>query len=373
MNASDDGTHPAASPIDAAGILYGTTSQGGAGCESGSSGSSGCGTVFSIGASGAERLLYSFKGGRDGRFPQASLIDVNGTFYGTTSQGGGLGCPDTGIGCGTVFSLTAQGAERVLHRFDGGADGSYPHAGVVDVNGTLYGTTSAGGAYGGGTVFSVSTTGEERVLHSFGNGADGRSPQAGLIDVNGTLYGTTSAGGGSGCGGIQYGCGTVFSVSTTGKERVLHRFGTGTDGRAPQAALIDVGGTLYGTTSAGGTGCAPSGCGTVFSVSTNGTERVLHEFESQTRRDGASSLASLVDVNGTLYGTTALGGTSGCGTVFSLSTAGAERVLYNLFPGGDCGTDLQPQPGLVYSKNTLYGVTTNEGFNGSGTVFALEL
>jgi uncharacterized repeat protein (TIGR03803 family) len=100
----------------------------------------------------------------------------------------------------------------VLYSFAGGSDGNGPHAGLVDVGGTLYGTTVWGGAYAttygehGGTIFSVTRGGKEKILHSFGSGTDGTAPYASLIDVNGTLYGTTLAGGTSGNG-------TVFALS----------------------------------------------------------------------------------------------------------------------------------------------------------------
>jgi uncharacterized repeat protein (TIGR03803 family) len=68
---------------------------------------------------------------------------------------------------------------------------------LIDVNGTLYGTTWTGGYYGGGTVYSISTSGAEKVLYSFRGGGDGASPESALIYVNGTLYGTTVNGGGS--------------------------------------------------------------------------------------------------------------------------------------------------------------------------------
>ena len=96
-------------------------------------------------------------------------------------------------------------ASRYLHSFGSGSDGGHPSASLLNVSGTLYGTTSLGGAYGKGTVFSMTLSGNERVLHSFGYGADGATPLAGLIDVKGTLYGTTSAGG-------TYGDGTVFAL-----------------------------------------------------------------------------------------------------------------------------------------------------------------
>jgi uncharacterized repeat protein (TIGR03803 family) len=192
---------------------------------------------------------------------------MNGALYGTTTEGGGLG--STHLCCGTVFSVTTTGKERVLHVFAGGSDGAYPQADLIDVDGTLYGTTTYGGAYGFGTVFSVTTDGTEKVLYSFGGGSDGEYPSAGLIDVKGTLYGTTTYGGSSSWCNFGYGCGTLFSVTTTGAEQVLHAFAGGSaDGANPHADLIDVNGTLYGTTFYGGPSCkrhgGVRGCGTVF-------------------------------------------------------------------------------------------------------------
>src|ERR1700693_5481660 len=90
----------------------------------------------------------------------------------------------------------AQSQETVLHSFSHGADGEDPAANLIDVNGTLYGTTYGGGTYGEGTVFSVDpASGAETVLHAFGQGMDGQAPAARVIDVNGTLYGTTFIGG----------------------------------------------------------------------------------------------------------------------------------------------------------------------------------
>jgi uncharacterized repeat protein (TIGR03803 family) len=76
------------------------------------------------------------------------LIDVGGTFYGTTAWGGANNL-------GTVFSVTPSGAETVVHSFQGGNDGANPVGGLLNLGGTLYGTTSAGGPYGGGTVFAI--------------------------------------------------------------------------------------------------------------------------------------------------------------------------------------------------------------------------
>jgi uncharacterized repeat protein (TIGR03803 family) len=327
-----DGTYPYANLVDVNGTLYSTTFRGG---------ERDAGTVFSISTAGIEQVLYSFAGGKDfdGGYPAAGLINVNGTLYGTTVYGGSSHH-------GTVFSIGTTGTERVLHSFEGGADGVEPEAGLVNVNGTLYGTTS-GGLHGDGTVFSITTTGTERVLYHFKGGTDGAGPYAGLIDVNGTLYGTTISGGGPSNNG------TVFSVSTTGTEHVLHRFAGATDGAQPEAGLLDVNGTLYGTTTYGG---GSTGGGTVFKIDTAGNEQVVHRFGSGA--DGWGPAASLVDVNGTLYGTTLYGGGNDKGTVFSISTTGTERVIYSF--GSTVGDGTNPEGALIAVNGALYG-TTDEG------------
>lgn len=245
---------------------------------------------------------------------------MRGTFYGTTYYGGVLHCP---MSCGVVYGI-GNGTEKVLHRFKSDFDGAWPGADLIEVKGRLYGTTINGGASncagGCGTVYSISTSGKEQVLYRFTGGSDGANPYAGLIEMNGKLYGTTSAGGGSGC--YNYGCGTVFSITTAGAENVLYRFKRSADGSQPAAGLIDVKGTLYGTTEYGGaSGCDGSGCGTVYSISPTGAEKVLHRFNGHS--GGAEPEANLIDVKGSLYGTTSTGGLDcykpfSCGIVFAL-------------------------------------------------------
>jgi uncharacterized repeat protein (TIGR03803 family) len=305
-----DGSNPFGTLIDVNGTLYGTTYQGG---------SFGQGVVFSITTSGAEKVLHNFKAGLDGTEPQGALIYLKGTLYGTTYQGGSYGC-----NCGTVYSISTTGTEKVLHSFQGSYDGSGPVAGLTDVNGRLYGTASGGGSSGGGTFYRVSTAGSLNVLYSFRGGPDASYPAAALIDVNGMLYGTTREGGSSKIGSTGHG--TVYSVSTRGSEKVLYSFcpkrPNCSDGWLPLAALINLNGTLYGTTYMGGaSGC---GCGVVYSVTLGGSEKVLHRFTSG--KDGAKPLAEFVDVNGTLYSTTTFGGGAGgsgcyggCGTVFAFT------------------------------------------------------
>jgi uncharacterized repeat protein (TIGR03803 family) len=367
-----DGYAPEASLIDLNGKLYGTTIRGGG---------SGNGTVFRITAGGNEKVLHSFAGRSDGRYPAAALIKVGGAFYGTTQSGGVVNCYPS-VACGTVFSMTASGTENVLYSFAGGSDGAFPDASMVNVNGALYGTTGIGGAYtsyfcpkGCGTVFSITLDGAEKVVHSFGAAGDGEAPAAGLIEVNGKLYGTTVYGG-------TYGSGTVFSITPGGKEKVLHSFAGGSDGAEPFASLIEVNGTLYGTTYTGGAKGCNLGCGTVFSITPSGTEKVMHNFGAGT--DGGGPVASLVELNGKLYGTTAYGGAyqhhcgSSClgagGTVFSLTLLGTEKVLHSFANGTDGSF---PGASLTNVGGTLYGTTENGGGlgcqsgAGCGTVFAL--
>jgi uncharacterized repeat protein (TIGR03803 family) len=124
-----------------------------------------------------------------------------------------------------------------------------------------------------------------KIMYSFTYGADGGLPTAGMIaDSSGNLYGTTSNGG-TGCGGY---CGAVFELGADGTLTVLHDF-TGDDGGDPEAPLIiDRNGNLFGTTFAGGTG-GRGGPGTVFKLSPDGVETVLHKFSGN---DGANPAAA---------------------------------------------------------------------------------
>ncbi len=237
-----DGNDPQAGLVDAGGTLYGTTYVGGA---------NNLGAVFAIGPSG-ESIVHSFAGA-DGAYPEASLIDVNGTLYGTTSAGTGASS------YGVVFAIGPSGFSTV-YRFQGSPDGGGPAADVAYGDGALYGTTSGGGAYGYGTVFKIPLTGSqagmEAVLYAFkgtANGqTDGQRPLAGVVYHDGTVYGTTYQGG-------AHGEGTIFSVSSTGVERVLHAFGaTSRDGFYPQADLMLYKKTLFGTTSNGGGQTSPA-------------------------------------------------------------------------------------------------------------------
>ena len=339
--------------------------------------------------------LYTFTGWADGYAPQSNLVfDAQGNLYGTTKFGGVvLPCPAGGhgacgnnvpLGEGTVFKVTPNGGEAVLHRFHflqihGVAsppttysnDGAFPEAGLVfDAQGNLYGTTLLGGDYDSGVVFKLTPNGTETLLYTFTGGADGGRPDVGLVfDAQGNLYGTTYQGG-------AYGGGTAFKLTPSGTETVLYNFTGGADGWGPMGALLlDGQGNLYGTTYEGGGSCTGGPCGAVFEVAPNGAETTLHTFTGYPN-DGASPAAGLAfDAQGNIYGTTVFGGAyqcsgyaAGCGTVFKISPNGTETVLYNFDEG--CGA--YPFSNIVFdAQGNLYGTTSAGGADDDGTIFEL--
>lgn len=261
-----DGAFPSAGVIeDAHGVAYGTTGQGGTGPCGG-----GCGTIYSLDKSGKVTILHSFTG-PDGAYPSAAIImDSAGSWYGTTRSGGANKfCPEE-EGCGTVFKLDANHKLTVLHSFVGGADGWAVEAGLAsDEQGNLYGTTLGGGTSNLGTVYEVTKSGKERILHSFTGAPDGADPAATLfLDRDGLFYGTTYSGGDVSCVGETYGCGIIFQIDKSGNEKVLYSFNGSSDGAEPTGNLIsDPRGYLYGTTSRGPEyGCPLRNCGTVWKL-----------------------------------------------------------------------------------------------------------
>jgi uncharacterized repeat protein (TIGR03803 family) len=336
---------------DSSGNLYGVTLQGGA---------SGYGTVFKVDTQGNETVLWGFTGGADGATPVTGLRLVGSDLYGTASAGGPPGR-------GTVFAVSTTGTLVATYSFTGGADGASPFASLTSHEGAFYGTTNAGGdsTCQCGSVFKVTKVGThftETTLHDFtSTGGDGNVPFGGVVfDAAGNMYGTTSSGG-------AYGKGTVFKIDTTNTETVLYSFtGIGADGSTPYGTLtLGTSGNLYGTTAYGGT----SGYGTVFTIN-DGTlaESTLYSFTNGS--DGGKPLTVKLLLSGTtLYGTTSSGGASGNGTVFMVTTKGTETVLYS-FTNGTDGSN--PWAGVIRdTAGNLYGAASSGGANGWGTVWKL--
>lgn len=304
-----DGKAPLSQLLLVGQTLYGTTSSGG---------KDGKGTVYSIdAASGKVQWYYSFKGVPDGAGPNGGLLDLNGTLYGMTASGG-TGCKTTGNGCGTVFTISTSGTERVIYSFQGGGDGAGPIGSLTDVDGTLYGATAGGETSQTGTVFSVTPYGVERPLHDFtGSTNDGLYPTGNLIFAHGKLYGTTELGGATDKG-------TAFSITTSGQFKIVHSFGGihGGDGWWPGAGFAIFNGKFFGTTDRGGDyNCGgEDGCGVIYVLEANGDEKVIHSFGGGS--GGNESLAPLVARDRALYGTTVEGGGRGSkdfGIIFTIT------------------------------------------------------
>ena len=221
-----------------------------------------------------------------------------------------------------------------------------------------------------------------QVVHSFAGNigtSDGYAPFGTLFeDGAGQFYGTTFLGGTGPCIG---GCGTVFKVNADGTEMVLYSFTAGTDGALPAAGLIKGrDGNLYGTTRSGGggAGCQSdafvanwglTGCGTVFSISPAGAVKIVYAFTG-VNGDGAVLRSGLVqDARGNLFGVTQDGGDNDAGTVFEITPDAKERVLYS-FSGGLDGS--QPNGVTIGRDGALYGTTLAGGASGVGTVFRVE-
>jgi uncharacterized repeat protein (TIGR03803 family) len=325
-------------------------------------GASGAGTVFRMNKSGKETVLYSFSGGADGGNPFVGLVrDTAGNLYGVTANGGASGL-------GTVFEVSRTGKETVLYSFGGGADGCYPYGGLLrDQAGNLYGTTEVCGGFGVGTLFKLTKTGKETVLHSFAGGSsDGEFPSftTPLMDKAGTLYGVAEQGG-------AYNQGVVYKLSKSGKMTLLHSFlGGSVDGcNIFGTPAMDAVGNLYGTANS----CGSAHVGMVWKVSQKGKETVLHNFTAGSS-DGAEPVAGLImDAKGNFYGDTYQGGSANLGTVYKMNKKGTVTLLHTFTgPDGDYPYSglLRDAVGNLYGT-TLYGGTGQSCSNGCGTVWQI--
>ena len=316
------------------------------------------------------KILYSFMGGSDGKGPAGPLIaDDAGTLYGATSDGGGSSACFSG--CGTIFKY-ANNQETVLYAFPGGTDGYFPHSGLArDAAGSLYGTTSHGGAADLGIVFKLDPNGVKTTLHSFvGGSADGASPGGELLlDAEGNLWGTTIQGGNGSCDG---GCGTVYKITPNGVLSIIHSFDGSTGGGVyPSGGVVPDGqGNLVGTTSAGGLvrpACSHRGCGTLYSLAPDGTESTIYAFTG-----GAAGFAPggrpAMDAQGNLYGPCA-GGTADRGAIYKVTPDGQESILYSFLNHGDGYGSSEL---IVDSAGYLYGNSAAGGQNYFGLVFRLS-
>ena len=343
------GLHPTAGLIqDAQGSFYGTTFDGGQ-----IGGDPGFGTVFKLDSAGQETVLYRFTGYFDGLRPIGRLLGFGNNLIGATSYS------YIEDGTGSIYQLTLDGTETELARF---GDDTFPTSGLIrDGNGNMYGTLD-GGNNTGGSVYEFPRGGGFVLLHTFGfhQAGSGLRPRGQLaLDDNGNLYGVTEFGGGVSNQGV------VFKLTPSGQETGLHRFAGKPDGGRPRGGLVRYAGNFYGTTSTGGSANA----GTIFAIDPTGNYSLLYSFTGGA--DGADPESELiVDGAGNILGTARRGGANNLGTVFELRTDGQLYVLHT-FQGGMDGA--RPEGGLFRDgAGNLYGTTRNGGgARDGGTVFQI--
>ncbi len=311
-----DGIDPSGVLFGPAGVLYGTTTNGG--------------TVYTLRPSATISAtllpawnitwLYSFPG-YDYAYGDV-IFDAAGNIYGVTRTGGGSnGCPR---GCGLVYKLTRAGGiwlMTILYVFQGGADGANPNGVAFDSAGNLIGTTINGGNNEAGVIFQLTPSGDswnESVLYSFDcyNGG-GCEPAAGLTpDSAGNFYGSTISG--SGYSGVIF----EFAHSNNGWTYSVLANIPGKYYGGPYAPLtLDAQGNLYGTVANLGL----SNPGAVFKLTHIGGGWMftsLHDFTGPP--DGNVPMSTVtIAPNGKLYGTTYHGGNCcgglGAGTVWELT------------------------------------------------------
>jgi uncharacterized repeat protein (TIGR03803 family) len=320
VGGSTDGAFPISGVVqNSAGNLFGTT-RGGNGVSS---------TLYEVNQSGEETTLFRFDNFADGDYANsAPTLDSDGNLFGTTLYGGDSSCGFNGNGCGVVYEMKKNGTFSLLYTFTSLAEGIEPSGSppVVDSNGDLFGVAQLGGDLscdppdGCGAVFEVDHTGKYRVLHKFTGKADGSFPACVIDDGAGGLFGVTESGGGS-CG--FYGCGTIFRMDKTGGLTTLYAFTPFTENNDGHSCLVrDSIGNLYGTNFSGGSHNA----GYLGVLSTSRNYTVLYNFPTFDSPQGGAPLGVVLGPSGTFFGVNALGGdlgcgveNSGCGTVFELN------------------------------------------------------
>ncbi len=369
-----DGENPSAGPtLDKSGNLYGTTYNGGR---------DNYGVVYKLVHNGPSWLLttlYSFTGGEDGAHPGlGSLVrGADGTLYGTTVAGGSNGK-------GTAFSLSAPRTakacitvlcpwkETVLHPFGGAGDGDFPNGAIIfDSAGNLYGTTTYGGAYGNGTVFELTPAGDSWTETIVYSFAGGDD---GGSPTSGIILGSDGNLYGTTSNGGVDDDGTAFELAHSGSgwtKTTLYSFHYESDGGGPTGLTFDSAGNLFGGTIYGG----PNGGGVVYELSpVNGTwsYTLLYSFKTGFFGLGGPASALTLDTSGDVYGTTSEDGAYFGGSVFELTPSDDGWTFTDLhnFTGGDDGDD--PNGSLtIDAAGNIYGTTTTGGTNDLGVVFEL--
>lgn len=328
------------------GDFYGMTHSGGA---------HGFGAVFKVTPGGAETVLHSFVAGSSAGVPFLAL-GHDGDLYGLIQR-------IWNGGAGAFFKVTPTGAFTVVRKFTR----LLPASGLSeDRDGNFYGLAEINPYSPQYVVFRITPTGTSTVLHKFGGMTPAGCPIEGR---DGNLYGLTSDGG-------AHDLGSVYRLTLGGVFTVLHSFADGVDGAEPVGRLIQASdGNFYGMTAGGGQrGDAPvtqRGAGTVFKITSTGAESILHSFGSKaedppipgppTRVQPGVALVQGRD--GGLFGITSSGGAQHDGMLFEVTTSGVLTILHS-FGTNNVAADAigVPQGSLVQGDDgDFYGVASDSG------------
>jgi hypothetical protein len=277
--------------------------------------------------------IYNFTGNPgDGFEPTVPMIvSPNGVFYGTTLSGGDFNCGYGG--CGTVFQLTHSGSQwthTTIYQFQGGTDGYQSYSNLtLDRAGRLYGVTFGGTPWNAVFRLTPGNPWQFALLYQFTGQSDGGYPLSPVfLDNKGAVYGATQEGGlhGKGCN-QQFGCGAIFQLvppsqpGGTWTEHTLYEFTGASDGGNPSTVIMDNTGTIYGTTTSGGTfnSSCPSGCGVVFKLTPNNgawSYSVIYSFSGSPDNIPYGNL--VLGPNGVLFGLVKRGYLGGGGAAIFL-------------------------------------------------------
>jgi uncharacterized repeat protein (TIGR03803 family) len=351
-----NGAYPSAALTPAGNwLFYGTTYGGG---------DNNVGSIFEFDPSGGGsiKLKASFDYA-NGAYPSAALIPAgNGLFYGTTTSGG-----DNNLGSIFEFDPSGGGSIKLKASFDG-TNGLGPHAALTLAgNGLFYGTTFGGGDNGRGSIFEFdpSGTGSISLKASF-DGANGGNPVAELTQaVNGLFYGTTASGGDNNLGSIF-----EFDPSGDGSITLKASF-DGANGSAPFAALTQAdNGLFYGTTYDGGV----NNLGSIFEFDPSGDGSITLKA-SFDGANGSTPFAALTQAdNGLFYGTTYSGGFNDRGSIFEFDPSGTGSIILNAsFPLFPFTEGVSPNGELIQaSTGRFYGTAALGGDTGVGTIYEFD-
>lgn len=293
--------------------------------------------------------LYAFKS--SGHAPEGDFFrDSQGIIWGMTTS------TDSD---GAIFRLNADGSSVEYVHFFRQPEGSNPRGTLIEANGKLWGTTYQGGASDFGIVFSIDLDGTNFTkVHDF-DSDNGAHPGKRLLLSNGRIWGLTYE------GGVDDG-GVIFNLATDGTDyQVVHEFlyNSG-DAGYPEGGLIEVGSTLWGLTSYGGT----DDYGAIFSIDNNGSNYQLYHSFEYSATDGANPLGDLVEFDGRLWGLTEEGGANDNGTLFGIQPNGSGYFVHHMFDNADGG---DPRGNLVVSDDKLWG-TTSAKTGGAGSIFYFD-